>query len=84
MFLPNEEKKEDYLHSGKGWNGAQIEDVGLSDFLDKCTRTKYIIDSCERGVVIGDKYEDMVDHLLNLKWEIEDVIGRIQYNRSKH
>ncbi len=84
MSLKTEEKKQDYLHSGKGWNGTQMEDVGLSDFLDKCTRTKYIIDSCERGVVIGEKYEDMVDYLLDLQNDIEKVIGRIQYNRSKH
>jgi len=84
MSLKTEEKKQEYLHSGKGWNGAQMADVGLSDFLDKCTRTKYIIDSCERGVVIGDKYEDMVDYLLDLQNDIEKVIGRIQYNRSKH
>ena len=84
MSLKTEEKKEDYLHSGNGWNGAQIEDVGLANVLDNCTRTKYVLDCCERGVIIGHTSEDLVDHLLNLKWEIEDVIKRIEYNRSKH
>lgn len=84
MSLKTEEKKEDYLHCGKGWNGAQIEDVGLSDVLDEFARTKYVLDSCERGVILGHTSEDLVDHLLNLKWEIENVIKRIEYNRSKH
>lgn len=84
MSLKKEEKKQDYLHCGNGWNGAQIEDVGLSDVLDEFARTKYVLDSCERGVIVGHTSEELVDHLLNLKWEIEDVIKRIEYNRSKH
>ncbi len=89
MSLKTEEKKEDYLHSGNGWNGAQIEDVGLADVLDEFARTKYVLDSCERGVIIGHTSKDLVDHLKHLVDDLNDVIENIYYNRcdyirSKH
>ena len=59
------------------------------DVLDEFARTKYVLDSCERGVIIGHTSKDLVDHLKHLVDDLNDVIENIYYNRcdyirSKH